>query len=465
MWDSQGEAGNLPPPRRNYDSVQLPEGRFYDIVTDMSRATSSKPLDRDGHLPSFPASRSYSDFESCHVLPRPRDYPPSASQTSGAPISKGRSGLPWSHSSPGVDEASPTRSHPEPLPMDGAVHEEQKPPRPRIPSMQTPPGEEDMPPKLIPYSVLERIAQNSARAQTCSHMYPDAWTKDASSHAPHYSSLGRSHEPVSYPPDQRYSRSRSEIFPASMASSERFHGNDDLVRYSLNQPRDARSWYRSEGLGSYRASPYPRHRISPTEYRWSSSFGEEEYTPKRYPSYGGSYGNPQRSGRTYPHSYPYAAASAPSVRSESPVHGVEMLTPYDRRPRNPAPTHGKNRRGDLIALPDDTKYEPYSRRATSPSDYPYPKHHEGNLANQPISSCSNRPTTQSKPVKGKAGDSSQAGESQPKRGGKLPKPITDMLKSWLLEHADHPYPTEEEKRQFCEYTGLDICQISNWVRA
>lgn len=49
-----------------------------------------------------------------------------------------------------------------------------------------------------------------------------------------------------------------------------------------------------------------------------------------------------------------------------------------------------------------------------------------------------------------------------KRGGKLPKHVTDMLKTWLLDHADHPYPTEEEKRTFCEYTGLDICQISNW---
>lgn len=53
-------------------------------------------------------------------------------------------------------------------------------------------------------------------------------------------------------------------------------------------------------------------------------------------------------------------------------------------------------------------------------------------------------------------------QAPPKRGGKLPKHITDTLKAWLLEHADHPYPTEDEKRAFCDYTGLDICQISNW---
>ena len=53
-------------------------------------------------------------------------------------------------------------------------------------------------------------------------------------------------------------------------------------------------------------------------------------------------------------------------------------------------------------------------------------------------------------------------QAPPKRGGKLPKHITDTLKAWLLEHADHPYPTEDEKRAFCDFTGLDICQISNW---
>ena len=50
----------------------------------------------------------------------------------------------------------------------------------------------------------------------------------------------------------------------------------------------------------------------------------------------------------------------------------------------------------------------------------------------------------------------------PRRRGKLPKAVIEHLKKWLLEHADHPYPTEEEKRGFCEYTGLDISQVSNW---
>lgn len=72
---------------------------------------------------------------------------------------------------------------------------------------------------------------------------------------------------------------------------------------------------------------------------------------------------------------------------------------------------------------------------------------------------------QTKDTNGKASVSKSApAESAPtpRRGGKLPKHITDMLKTWLLEHADHPYPTEDEKLAFCDCTGLDICQISNW---
>ncbi|PWN38284.1 uncharacterized protein FA14DRAFT_177557 [Meira miltonrushii] len=62
--------------------------------------------------------------------------------------------------------------------------------------------------------------------------------------------------------------------------------------------------------------------------------------------------------------------------------------------------------------------------------------------------------------------SAQAGvgspTSMPRRRGKLPKPVTDLLKSWLLDHSAHPYPTEEEKRRLCASTGLSISQVSNW---
>lgn len=47
-----------------------------------------------------------------------------------------------------------------------------------------------------------------------------------------------------------------------------------------------------------------------------------------------------------------------------------------------------------------------------------------------------------------------------KRRGNLPKPVTDMLRAWLWEHLDHPYPTEEDKQIFMSRTGLTISQVS-----
>ncbi|KAI8606498.1 hypothetical protein EDD21DRAFT_289122, partial [Dissophora ornata] len=49
-----------------------------------------------------------------------------------------------------------------------------------------------------------------------------------------------------------------------------------------------------------------------------------------------------------------------------------------------------------------------------------------------------------------------------KRRGNLPKSVTSVLKSWLVQNAIHPYPTEEEKMRLSEATHLSMNQISNW---
>ncbi|TFL03219.1 hypothetical protein BDV98DRAFT_419836 [Pterulicium gracile] len=51
----------------------------------------------------------------------------------------------------------------------------------------------------------------------------------------------------------------------------------------------------------------------------------------------------------------------------------------------------------------------------------------------------------------------------PRKRGKLPKETTDFLKSWLHRHSDHPYPSEDEKKQLCHATGLSMSQVSNWM--
>ena len=46
---------------------------------------------------------------------------------------------------------------------------------------------------------------------------------------------------------------------------------------------------------------------------------------------------------------------------------------------------------------------------------------------------------------------------------RFPRAAVITLKNWLHEHADHPYPTEEQKRDLGRATGLKSSQINNWL--
>ncbi|KAK2710811.1 homeobox protein unc-62-like isoform X2 [Artemia franciscana] len=46
--------------------------------------------------------------------------------------------------------------------------------------------------------------------------------------------------------------------------------------------------------------------------------------------------------------------------------------------------------------------------------------------------------------------------------GALPKQATAMLKEWIWQHKDRPYPTEEEKRMLAERGNITVHQINNW---
>jgi hypothetical protein len=50
-----------------------------------------------------------------------------------------------------------------------------------------------------------------------------------------------------------------------------------------------------------------------------------------------------------------------------------------------------------------------------------------------------------------------------KKRGKIPKPTAEFLKDWLHRHSEHPYPSEDEKKQICAATGLSMSQVSNWM--
>ncbi|EXJ82872.1 hypothetical protein A1O3_06687 [Capronia epimyces CBS 606.96] len=50
-----------------------------------------------------------------------------------------------------------------------------------------------------------------------------------------------------------------------------------------------------------------------------------------------------------------------------------------------------------------------------------------------------------------------------KTGARFPRDAIKILKQWLSEHADHPYPNEREKDELKQVTGLKRSQISNWL--
>ncbi|EFQ89405.1 hypothetical protein PTT_14339 [Pyrenophora teres f. teres 0-1] len=49
-----------------------------------------------------------------------------------------------------------------------------------------------------------------------------------------------------------------------------------------------------------------------------------------------------------------------------------------------------------------------------------------------------------------------------KRRGNLPKEATNMLKEWFQQNRQSPYPTEDQKLELCNRTGLSLNQVSNW---
>ncbi|CAE6443493.1 unnamed protein product [Rhizoctonia solani] len=143
-----------------------------------------------------------------------------------------------------------------------------------------------------------------------------------------------------------------------------------------------------------------------------------------------------------------------SSTPESPATGSPTFTAGSYSSTSTAPTTVKSSPGtspfsDKLSLPPANN----SREWSAPMTIPVPPSSES----QTVSSApSTSPTPQS--------DSPPAATAAPqRRRGKLPKHVTETLRTWLLSHADHPYPTEEEKKMLCNVTSLTLSQVSNWM--
>lgn len=58
--------------------------------------------------------------------------------------------------------------------------------------------------------------------------------------------------------------------------------------------------------------------------------------------------------------------------------------------------------------------------------------------------------------------SSDPDKRPPKKRGIFPKVATNIMRAWLFQHLTHPYPSEEQKKQLSQDTGLTILQVNNW---
>ncbi|KAK1796255.1 hypothetical protein P4O66_009330, partial [Electrophorus voltai] len=60
------------------------------------------------------------------------------------------------------------------------------------------------------------------------------------------------------------------------------------------------------------------------------------------------------------------------------------------------------------------------------------------------------------------GDEDDPDKKRQKKRGIFPKVATNIMRAWLFQHLTHPYPSEEQKKQLAQDTGLTILQVNNW---
>jgi hypothetical protein len=51
---------------------------------------------------------------------------------------------------------------------------------------------------------------------------------------------------------------------------------------------------------------------------------------------------------------------------------------------------------------------------------------------------------------------------QQKKRGIFPKIATNIMRAWLFQHLTHPYPSEDQKKELAEQSGLTLSQVNNW---
>jgi hypothetical protein len=135
----------------------------------------------------------------------------------------------------------------------------------------------------------------------------------------------------------------------------------------------------------------------------------------------------------------HASFSAP-ISQQQMFAGSARISGQDRRSLSTIKSEWSFPNSDFVLPSGNPSYSPTMPSAT------------------PSIAVSNSPSRSPLPV-----PSSTLVDRPQRKRGKLPKETTDFLKAWLHRHSDHPYPSEEEKKQLCHATGLSMSQVSNWM--
>ncbi|CDO76879.1 hypothetical protein BN946_scf184591.g4 [Trametes cinnabarina] len=139
--------------------------------------------------------------------------------------------------------------------------------------------------------------------------------------------------------------------------------------------------------------------------------------------------------------------------------GVQRISGHsaDRSPASRIAQNGVKTESDWT-FPSSTASPDLPMSSASPSGLSAPSAPATNPAINVTGSPTRSPQTVSS-----VGSPAAIDRPPQRKRGKLPKPVTDFLKDWLHRHSDHPYPSEEEKKQLCHATGLSMSQVSNWM--
>ena len=250
-----------------------------------------------------------------------------------------------------------------------------------------------------------------------------------------------------YTPSNQSSLS-SYTFPSNIdESGERISGRpkvstDFPVTNSYDSP------YPNSGNGTTPSSTF-------SSSHFSSPMNSDIRTPGLSPySESDSWNGPPPSSIVRPNSTP-GQLSSPGIKYDDGLRHTSFSTPMSQAHMysGSARISGQHDRKSLSGIKSEWSFP--NNEFLPPGNAQYSPSLGPTTPNIAVSSPSRSPQSMTNP-------STLVDRPQRKRG-KLPKETTDYLKAWLHRHSDHPYPSEEEKKQLCHATGLSMSQVSNWM--